>query len=241
VPAGTELGPFLEAVSGEPRSAPSDLRPAALRIFVAQACPHCPTAVRTLLSLITPGGPVALEVIDSEACPEAAETEKVKSVPTLILDDSFRWTGDIRSGDLEALLTPGDRTDLDAGLLGRALENGNAGPLAALMAEADRISPALADLLAAEAMSVRIGAMMVVEELLEQAPSLVERFVPALRERFDAAPEPARGDMLYILGEAGPPSLKTEIEALLAGDLHPEVAEAAREALERLDERHTTA
>lgn len=238
VPAGTELGPFLEALSGEAERTAAGLRPASLRIFVAPACPHCPAAVRTLLSLVPPGGPVSLEVIDSEACPEAAGAEKVKSVPTLVLDDTFRWTGTIRVGDLAALLAPGGRTELDAGTLERLLENGNAEALAALMAEAGRISPALAGLLAAEAMSVRIGAMMALEELLERVPALVERFVPELRGRFDEAPEPARGDMLYIFGEAGPPAMKKEIEALLAAGLHPEVAEAARDALERLEERY---
>lgn len=238
VPAGTELGPFLEALSREEASAPADLRPTSLRLFVASACPHCPGAVRALLPLIAPGGPVTLEVIDSEACPEAAEAGNVKSVPTLVLDDRFRWTGSIRAADLEALLGSTGGSDLDAGTMERLLENGNAGPLAGLMADAGRINPALGRLLAAEAMSTRLGAMMVVEELLEREPALVERFVPELRKHFDTAPEPARGDMLYIFGEAGPSSMKSEITGLLAAGLHPEVAEAAREALERLNERH---
>jgi hypothetical protein len=44
--------------------------------------------------------------------------------------------------------------------------------------------------------------------------------------------------MLYIIGEAGPASMTVEIEAMLNTELHPEVAEAAGEALERLAERH---
>jgi len=43
--------------------------------------------------------------------------------------------------------------------------------------------------------------------------------------------------MLYIFGESGSLGMGKKIESLLETDLHPEVAEMAREALERLDER----
>ncbi len=235
-PTGTELEPFLEALAGDGDH--GTFRAASLQIYVAAACPHCPAAVRALLPLIVPGGTLRLEIIDSEACGDLAEADRIKSVPTLILDRTFRWTGSIRPGDLEALLAPGDRVNIDAGVLVRLLENGNAGPLTRLMVETGEASPALCSLLASEAMSVRLGAMMVLEELLEHSSALVERLLPALQEKFSGAPEPARGDMLYIFGEAGPPSMAREIESLLGTGLHPEVEEAAREALERLTERH---
>jgi glutaredoxin len=237
VPAGPELVPFLEALAGD-GAGDGRFRAAALRIYVAAACPHCPAAVRALLPLVVPGGPVTLEVIDSEACDDLARADRIKSVPTLILDGDFRWTGSARPGDLEAMLAPGDRVFLGADVLERLLENGNAGPLSRMMIDAGEASPALCTLLAGEAMSVRLGAMMVMEELLLRAPALVELLVPDLQDNFAGAPEPAQGDMLYILGEAGPPELAGDIEALLRTGLHPEVEEAAREALDRLAERH---
>lgn len=239
-PLGTELKPFLQALTGEANhpGATSRFRPAALQIFIAAACPHCPAAVRALLPLIVPGGPVTLEVIDSEAFGDLAEAEGIKSVPTLILDQAFRWTGTIHPGDLEELLAPGNRTGISAGVLQRLLEGGNAGPLTELMVEAGEVSPALCRLMASDAMSVRLGAMMVLEELLERSPGLVKQLIPELWKRLPDAPEPARGDMLYIFGEAGSPAMTRQIESLLNTDLHPEVAEAAREALERLTERH---
>jgi len=243
-PLGTELEPFLEALAGKSEDTGTEsgpFRTAALRLFVAAACPHCPAAVSSLLPMIDAGGPLTLEIIDSEACGELAEANNIKSVPTLILDRTFRWTGTIRPGDLEELLTPGDRTGISAGALERLLEGGNAGPLTELMVEAGVASPALCRLMASDAMSVRLGAMMVLEELLEQSPELVQQLVPRLWQRIPEAPEPAQGDMLYIIGEAGPPSLAAEINSFLGTDPHPEVAEAAREALERLAERHGSA
>lgn len=240
-PLDSELEPFLEALAGKNEDSGAGsgpFRAAALRLFVAATCPHCPTAVRSLLPLIVAGGPVTLEVIDSEAFSELTEAQGVKSVPTLILDQTFRWTGTIRPGDLEELLAPGDRTGISAGVLQNLLEGGNAGPLTELMVEAGVASPALCRLMASDALSVRLGAMMVVEELLEQSPGLVAPLIPELWKRFSDAPEPARGDMLYIFGEAGTPALARDIDTLLATDLHPEVAEAARDALERLAERH---
>ncbi len=239
IPTGTELEPFLEALAGDGEAAGGGLfRSASLQIFVAAACRHCPAAVRALLPLIVPGGPLSLEVIDSEACGDLARADKIKAVPTLILDRTFRWTGSTRPGDLKAMLAPGDRVFLGADVLERLLENGNAGPLSRMMIDAGEASPALCTLLASEAMSVRLGAMMVMEDLLLNSPDLVELLVPDLQDNFAGAPEPAQGDMLYILGEAGPPELAHEIEALLKTGLHPEVEEAAREALNRLAERH---
>jgi len=237
VPAGTELEPFLEALAEEIQ-APPGLRPAALQLHVAAACPHCPAAVRSLLPLVAAGGPLSLEVIDSEALADVATAANVKSVPTLILDGAFRFTGALPIEDIEALLTAGNPTTMDAGLLERLLEQGNAPALADQMVSSGTAAPALGRLLAAEALSVRIGAMMVVEDLLERAPLLVEQLVPGLVSQMADAPDPARGDILYIIGEAGPASLMPRIHAILETDLHPEVAEAAREALARLAKRH---
>lgn len=238
VPMGTELEPFLEALASDDGTAPGDFRPAALQIFVAAGCPHCPGAVRALLPLALADGPVSLEVIDSETCSELAEADNVKSVPTLILDQTFRWTGTIRHGDIEELLSPGIRSGISAGALERLLESGNAGPVADLMLQDGQANPGLCQLMANEAMSVRLGAMMVVEDLLERSPELVERLVPELWQQLPQASEPAQGDMLYIIGEAGPPNMVAGINRFLETDPHPEVAEAAREALERLAERY---
>jgi len=60
--------------------------------------------------------------------------------------------------------------------------------------------------------------------------------IPALEAAFAGAPEPAQGDMLYIFGESGSPGMVKKIESLLETERHPEVAEMASEALERLDE-----
>ncbi len=241
VPSGSELEPFLDALAGDDHGSGAvhgPFRTATLQIYVAAACPHCPAAVRAILPLIVPGGKLRLEVIDSEACSDLAEADRIKSVPTLILDRTFRWTGSIRPGDLEAMLAPGDRVNIEADVLERLLEGGNAGPLTRMMVEAEEASPALCQLLAAETLSVRLGAMMVVEELLESSPELVELLVPDLQDNLAGATEPAQGDILYILGEAGPEELAADIEALVKTGLHPEVEEAARDALERLAERH---
>ncbi len=236
VPAGTELEPFLDALAGDGETGGIH-RPASLQLHVAAACPHCPGVVRSLLPLIPTGGPLTLEVIDSTICSDLAKAQRIKSVPTLILDQAFRWTGQMPLADLEALLAPGNRSHLGARTLERLLEGGNAGALARLMTDAGKVNPGLGRLLAAETMSVRLGAMMVVEELLEEVPGLVTELIPTLEAAFAGAPEPAQGDILYIFGEAGSPGMKKKIESLLETDLHSEVAEAAREALERLGER----
>ena len=87
------------------------------------------------------------EVIDASQFPEAAETDRVRSVPTLFVDGRLRVTGAIAGRDVETLLGQPER--LGAEVLGRLLTGDNAEALAARFHQRRAVAPALVDLLAA--------------------------------------------------------------------------------------------
>ncbi|MDY6837432.1 MAG: thioredoxin family protein [Thermodesulfobacteriota bacterium] len=245
VPLGTELGPFLEAVSDSDKSgsrlSPTLLRgleqitvPAALSLFVAPQCPHCPVTARQLLPLASASEAIRLRVIDGVLFPEIAQSHHIRSVPTVVLDEQFRWTGTVELKELVEVMTNRDPADLSASSLEGMLKEGDASQVASMMLEREMIFPAFIDLLAHEKMFVRLGAMVVMEEIVERNRALAAQVVDPLLERFDEAGDRAQGDILYVLGESGNASLMPALEMILQGSFHVEVKEAAQEALEKI-------
>ncbi|MDY6953173.1 MAG: thioredoxin family protein [Thermodesulfobacteriota bacterium] len=245
VPLGTELGPFLEAVSDSDKAG-SRLSstlvkgleqitvPAALSLFVAPQCPHCPVTARQMLSLASASEAVRLCVIDGLLFPEIAQSHHIRSVPTVVLDEQFRWTGTVDLKELVDVMANRDPADLSASSLEGMLKEGDASFVAAMMLEREIIFPAFVDLLAHEKMFVRLGAMVVMEEIVERNQALAAQVVAPLLERLDQAGDRAQGDILYVLGESGDGSLVPALEKILKGSFHGEVKEAAQEALEKI-------
>ena len=87
--------------------------------------------------------------------------------------------------------------------------------------------------------SVRIGMMVVLEGVAERRPDLVRNAYPQLLKLLDHEDRNQRGDTAYLLGLIGDDSVLERLEVLLK-DESPEVAEAAREAVEQIRERETT-
>jgi alkyl hydroperoxide reductase subunit AhpF len=144
IPSGTEVAPFIEALKmldsasaqidegSIDRLASVDL-PTNLIIFVAPQCKFCPEAVRQLLPLPTLNSNIRLTVIDVMHFPELAEKENIQSVPTLILEDQFRWTGSIQVNEIIKVMTKRDASMLGPVSLEMIITQGKAGELAAMM------------------------------------------------------------------------------------------------------------
>lgn len=99
------------------------------------------------------------------------------------------------------------------------------------------IFPAFYDLITHEKWSVRLGAMVAMEEIIEEDRPLAAQCVGPLWERFPALDQQAQGDVVYILGEAGGRDIIRALETVLSGPYNAETREAAREALERIAQR----
>jgi hypothetical protein len=246
IPLGTEVAPFIEALimldsataqvdkTINDQLASVDL-PTSLIIFVASQCKFCPEAVRQLLPLPTLNSNIRLTVIDAMQFPEFAEKENIQSVPTLILEDRFRWAGSIQITEIMDVIANRDAGSLGPISLEMMMTQGKAGELAEMMLEKEQIFPAFYEVLTHPKWPVRLGAMVVMEELIETNLDLATQTLKPLWERFDKVDNRVKGDLLYIFGQIKPSDLVLRLQAILNGDYDPEVQEAAQETLDKLE------
>ena len=97
------------------------------------------------------------------------------------------------------------------------------------------VFPALVDLLVHPKWPVRLGAMVTMETIAAEKPALAQKMVARLWDRFDAADEKVKGDILYLVGEIDTGDSIERIQDILnrKTDYDAEIIEAAEEALEK--------
>jgi len=249
VPEGGELMPFLRAVemySSPDRveaSIPESLRnqiesvmlPADLKIYVSPECPFCPQVLTEIIPLACLNPMIHLTVTDGVLFPELVRNDGVRSVPTVILDGVFRWTGAGNRNEIVKAILNRDPTRLNARSIEDFIKDGNAEALARMMMDRGRIFPAFVDLLESQDWSTRLGAMVVMEEIAEKDPGLSEEMLEELWNRLHRVSGPARGDVMSLFG-FGQSQAEFWIDRL-QGILESEdedVREAIIEALDKL-------
>jgi len=245
VPSGTEVAPFIDALNMlDSNTARIDEAtyarltkvelPTSLMIYISPQCKFCPQAVRQLLPLLTLNSNIRLTVIDAMYFPELAEMENIQSVPTLILEDHFRWTGSFQINEIVDVMKNRDPSMLGPVSLEMMLKEGKAGALAAMMLQKVQIFPAFYEVLAHPKWPVRLGAMVVMEELVENNLDLAAQILKPLWQRFHKVDNRVKGDLLYLFGQLKRTEIVSQLQTILKGDYDPEVQEAAQEALDKI-------
>lgn len=244
LPHDRELAPFLDILAnslgaGEPPDAALQKRlaqvswPADVKVFIAAACPHCPETVRRIAPLALHRPWIQISIVDGVLFPELADPLGIRAVPTILLDGAFRWTGSMDMNEFLETMIHRDGALLPASALKTLLKEGQADRLAEMMIERGTIFPAFTDLVTHPEWSVRLGAVVVVEEIVDQNPGLAASILPPLWERFSAVDTTVKGDILYLTGLAGSPEVwGNSLQAVLGSDLPEDVKDGAREALD---------
>ncbi len=248
-PTDRELEPFLNLISDPEkqmdRISPSVKKaltglkiPAFLTLFVTTNCPHCPEAANLVLGLAGCSANIRLSVIDGGLFPDVVDQKKIRSAPTLILDDQFRWSGRMDPDEVVQMMIQRDPSQLGAGALKGMIEDGNAGMVADMMLENNQIFPAFIDLLVHDKWPVRLGAMVAFETLAETRIQLARAVAEPIWKRFDRVDETVKGDILHVMGESGNADFAPELKTVLDGPFGADVKEAAMEALEKIGDAH---
>jgi hypothetical protein len=245
IPSGKALEPFLSILAG--RDDPTqnvhvsvqkklfnNRIPAWLKIYIMPHCPFCPKTVVQFISLARANESIKLTIIDGALFPEIAASDNVHSAPTVLLEDQFRWTGSIQIEEVVDMILNRDPSQLSASSLQAMFENSGAVEVANMMIDSGKIFPAFMDLLVHNKWPVRLAAMVTFETIAEENRELAGQTIPFLWDSFPRAEDTVKGDILYLLGNAGDKGVIPKIEALLTGPYPVEVMEAAREALEAL-------
>ncbi|MFH0959829.1 MAG: thioredoxin family protein [Pseudomonadota bacterium] len=244
-PEGPQLDPFLDAVSwlsegSDPPefSGQDGVRtltfPRSILTFVATGCPHCPEAVRTVLRLAYENLQIKVSIIDALYFEDIASKYKVKSTPTIIIDDGLTLVGGVKTNDLvEKLLGLSNEAAMTS-ILKSMIDSGRAEDAAELMCDRER-PDAILPIYKSNEFSRRMGALLVMEEALDRNPRILDPILNQLTELMRSDDVGLRGDTASILGKIG---TKGAVSALkdAAEDPNPDVRDAVIEALENLQQ-----
>ncbi len=248
LPLGKELEPFLEAirlVDQKNVSIDKSIQdqidqikiPAQLKLYIAEQCPFCPKMVQELLPMAVINEFITLTVIDVAFFPELAEADTIRSVPTLLLGETFRWTGSTPLQEVIKILVNQDPSQLSGSSIENMLQEGNAAHIGRMMLDAQKIFPAFLDVLVHEKWPLRLAAMVAMEEIIEHDIELAAQAIEPLWERFYGIDDQAKGDVLYIFGECGNDKTLSKLESILTDQYNNELKEAAKEAIKSIQQR----
>jgi thiol-disulfide isomerase/thioredoxin len=245
-PEGRELEPFLEGLmlfAGAKDHPKSDAlealkslaEPVRILVLMAEECPHCPQVVRAALVLAAAQPLINVTIVDAPHFSDLAERYKIKSTPTVIFNEGFTVVGRITVEELARhALKAGDTESLTT-VIESMIKTGRAEDAGALLCSQRRPEAVLPIYLSKE-FSVRMGALVAMEEALEQDPRSLDPLVDDLILLLAQDDVALRGDTAELLGKIGNPvaipALKMAVE-----DPDPDVREAAQEALESLERR----
>jgi hypothetical protein len=243
-PEGTELAPFLDLLlwmgsdtdppQFEVTEALEELAaPCHVMVLIAPTCPHCPQVVRAALLLAVRTSLITVSIVDAVQFEDLAQRYKVKSTPTTIINDGLTLIGRLTAEEL-------------GGHLLRLAESSSLTPIVESMIKAGRAEDA-GELICAkeqpEAMlpvyvskefSVRMGALVALEEALERNPRILDPIVDELTSLLFQEEAALRGDTAALLGKIGNPAAIPALRKA-AEDQDPDVREAAEEALQSLE------
>ena len=188
IPLGAELEPFLKAltllesnsikISGTIQDRLDKIKiPADLKLYIAKQCPFCPKSVRQLIPLTFANALIKLEIIDGTLFPEIAELNNIRSAPTLLLDENFRWTGTTNLNEIVEIILNRNPSNLSTSSIISLLKEGNADQLAEMMLDHNCIFPAFINTLIHEEWPVRLGAMVAFEYIAERNESLASQTI----------------------------------------------------------------
>ncbi|MFY9940668.1 MAG: thioredoxin family protein [Desulfobacterales bacterium] len=208
-----------------------------LQVFVAPGCPFCPGVVGQAVDLVARDVRLRLEVWDAALFPEKAAACGVRSVPAVLLGRTFRWTGAVAAAEIREALDSLENGGLGAAAMERMIQEGHAFDMLRLFQERGTVAPAFVVLLTHPLLTLRLGAMAVMETLAETHPGVAGGVLPSLWERFGAAETTVKGDILYVIGEVGDGRWKPVLAGVADSATDPEVRAAAAEALEKVSSR----
>jgi hypothetical protein len=245
IPLDQELEPFLRALKNDddriqniPLSVQSKLLqvqiPAHLKVYIMPRCAFCPAMAKQLVLLAAASESIRLTVVDGALFPETAASDKIRSAPTVLLDDQFRWSGSTQIEDIVDMILSRDPSKLSALSLKAMFEEGGAVKVAEMMLDSGKIFPAFMELLVHKKWPVRLAAMVAFETVAGKNQPLLRHTLPFLWNSFSRAEDTVKGDILYLCGISGDKGIIPKLKTVLNGPYAVDVKEAAEEALEAL-------
>ena len=230
-----ETGPSRGASIPETGSLPTE--PEQLLLFVANECPNCPRAVRVVHTLATDPAapPLHVHVFEATLSPELVDRHQVKSVPTLLLRDTFRFVGSVDRSEILGILFSIRSGGMFEEQIRHLIRWGEAPEAGKRIADMPEPGFLIRDL-EKSTFQERVGLLLAFEEALANRPGCLDPLVPGIVGVMDRAEPALRGDLADLLGKIGCPDALPALERVRQ-DPNPDVAEAAEDAVAQILER----
>ena len=211
------------------------VEPVEIVVFVAQGCPNCPHGVRAAEEIAAANSMVTVSVVDTGEFTELASRYQVRSVPTFVVNGDLTIVGVVSQEELVRNLVELQGPGADEAIFVSLMKSGRLDDATSRLVDGRGIA-AFAKLWNESTLEGRISLSLAAQNAVEEdagsLDNLVHHILPSLATD-DAA---RRGDTADLLGEIGHQSARTAVARLLDDD-HPDVAEAAEDALASIDER----
>ncbi len=204
---------------------------AEIKVFVSPFCPHCAKVIENVNSLAVENPNVKVEIIDVSVYPELAEKYGITSAPTTIINDSVRLIGYISKEEVVKWI---EKAEDKKEYFVKLIKDGRLDELLDSIKDENNLG-VVVDLLAYNDFMVRLGAMVVLEEVFKSNPSIVKAVKDKIRKLLKHDDKRIVQDVAMLLGEIGD---EEDIEFLKdlvkAGG---EVKLSAEEAMEEIAKR----
>ncbi len=245
LPEGSEFRPFLNLISWlgkdpEKASAPEGANfqgeaghsPIQILVLMASACPHCPSVVNSCLELAVLNENADVIIADATVFSDLAEKYKVKSTPTVVINETTTIVGQTTLTELSDKVSQTVEPQGFTDTLKSMINSGRAEDAGALLVKAPDKS-AILPLYKSGEFSTRMGVLVALEEALEIDPRSLDPLVDDLLPLLESEDVGLRGDTAELLGNIGVIKAAGFLEKLKE-DTDEDVKEAAMEALEKL-------
>jgi thiol-disulfide isomerase/thioredoxin len=243
IPEGTEIQPFISALTyiNEPPELTAEhagienLPSSNLVLFVSPHCPNCPSVIQVILPVVWFNPNIDLKIIDVGLFPEVAEQQNIMSVPTLIYND-FRWTGPVKISEIVNVIKKSP-DQWDPVSLERMLSEGKAIQLAQIILDNAKFSDNFDQLIAHELLSIRLGAMVCVEYIVEENRMLAQTLCDIIWPIIPEANIQVQGDLIYLIGICGTEQEIPKLQNLETQAENDDIKESITEAIENIQEQ----
>ena len=198
-------------------------------LLVAPGCPHCPSVLESLASLLKEGTIGRLEIINAAVHPEQAAALGVKTVPWMRIG-GFELDGLIAPDELRQWVERSASVDGIKWYFVEMLKTGRRNKVERMIRNDPQCAKFLVDVLAdtETSMAVRIGIGAVLEELA--GTSLTASMIPGLGELALNGDALVRADACHFLTLIGGMAVIPWLTQCLE-DENSEIREMAQEAL----------
>ncbi len=241
VPSGLEWNPFFDLIkslsTGKVFLSPVSLtilkdlkRPITIRVLITPSCPFCAKMVALVNQLAAAGLLITAWIMDIELFPEWSRRYHPKAAPLTILNEEVFLTGLVQEKELVWWLENRGSQVYRERLYRNDLLEKRTGLTIKRLKDHPQDLSTFAGLIKDDAFGIKLGAMAVIEQVIEETPDLhgvlLEALLPLLRESSDQVV----GDAAYLMGFLHDRRKIPILEKLLSHP-NPEIVEAARDGL----------